>query len=137
MRWSCSSWEFDADFALDSVEDGMWSTSLFVTLGVCTLTGGLEAVAVTADFKSASGPVISSLDGSSNKKVIAQSVANYWQSDVLEPPSGVEGSFVWTICTRDGLMLMWSVPFFLNNASLYEVSCCEEIIRLELISTVQ
>ncbi len=91
----------------DNVRD---PNSPFVNLGIITSNGSLFSVAFTAKLQhSVTGPVIVPAAHQSG-------VALYWQSDTLiSSYSFNTGSYVWTICLRDGRMLMWSVPFFTRN----------------------
>lgn len=89
----------------------------FVTLGVITNCGGLFAVTFTGKLEhSVAGIVIAQ----------AQSgVAFYWQSDTLITDYSFNtGCFLWTLCLRNGKMLMWSVPFFTRRdfRSLYDTA---------------
>lgn len=94
-------------------------SSPFVTLGVITNSGSLFAVTFTGNLElSVAGPVIVQASPQSG-------VAFYWQSDVLICDYSFNtGCFLWTLCLRDGTMLMWSVPFFTRRdfRSLYDTA---------------
>lgn len=101
-------------------------SSPFVTLGVITNSGSLFAVTFTGNLElSVAGPVIVQASPQSG-------VAFYWQSDTLICDYSFNtGCFLWTLCLRDGRMLMWSVPFFTRRdfISLYDTAVID--VRIE------
>jgi hypothetical protein len=105
--------------------------SPFVTLGVITNSGGLFAVTLTGKLEhSVAGLVIAQASPQTG-------VAFYWQSDTLITDYSFNtGCFLWTLCLRNGKMLMWSVPFFTRRdlRSLYDTAVID--VRIDAANSL-
>jgi hypothetical protein len=81
-----------------------------LTLGVGTLSGGLEAVSIASDFSSISGPVLQpDKIGSGRTKSIAHGIAQYWLSDTIGD-NNLGRANIWTIRLTTGGFVCWEVP---------------------------
>jgi len=94
--------------------------SFFAVLGVVTVRNGIFAISLSADLRLSAASLIVSSQNDCTKTGRKQpsGLAYYWQSDIIEEPSSFfpnNGRFSWTICCRDGEMMLWSVPFQTTN----------------------